>query len=195
MADWDDMALMERFVAGKEDAFKAVYDRYYERLYVFCYGIVKNTQDAEDIVIIILTKLFERYANFQNIAQVHTWLYLSARNNCIDVLRRRRTQGERNATLKGMNLQDIENQSFNDELDALLLEKIMALVGNLPIQSQQVIRLRYLEGMKYKEIAERLRISPRTVENLIRYALERLRTRLGHPKVVAILVLFGAFLS
>jgi RNA polymerase sigma-70 factor (family 1) len=195
MADWDDKALMESLVAGNENTFKEVYDRYYEKLFSSCFGIVKNTQDAEDIVIVTFTKLFKRHALFQSMAQVHTWLFLSARNNCIDVLRKRRRQAGQRIGIREMNSQDIENEAFNDELDVLLLEKIMELVGELPAQSQQVIRLRYLEGLKYKEIGEKLLISPRTVENLLRFALDRLRSRLGHQKLVLILLVLGSFIS
>jgi RNA polymerase sigma-70 factor (ECF subfamily) len=195
MADWDDKSLMECLVAGKENAFREIYDRYYERLFYSCYGIVRNTHDAEDIVIVTLTKLFTRRERFETIAQLQNWLYLAARNRCFDLLRGRRVQAERDEKVRELFAPDAENQALNSELDVLLIEKIMALVGELPPQSQQVIRLRYLEGLKYKEISEKLQISPRTVENLLRYALDRLRRRLGDEKLALILVVLEAFLQ
>ena len=183
MADYEDKALLNDLFNGIESAFKEIYDRYYDRLYLSCFGIVQHTQEAEDIVITTLNKLFERHANFQSLAQVQTWLFLAARNNCIDALRSRRSSRSKMEVAAELNSPSIENQAINDELDALLVERLFQLVEELPRQSRQVIRLRYLEGLKYRDIGAKLNISPRTVENLLRYALERLRSRMTTEKL------------
>lgn len=186
---------MNDLYIGKECAFRKIYDRYYDRLYYSCFCIVRNTQEAEDIAIITLRKLFERHASFRSVNQVQAWLFLSARNNCIDTLRRRRVLMERHLEVENISDQVIVFQSINDELDVLLQDKILHLVQELPRQSRQVIKLRYLEGMKYKEISDRLNISPRTVENLLRYALEQLRSRLISKKLAVFLLLIHRFIS
>ena len=195
MTAWDDKALLSEFIAGKERALKVVFERYYEKLFVFCFGIISNTQEAEDIALVTLNKLFERHADFQSVPQIHTWLFRTARNNCIDCLRQRKRKSERDLSIHQILFDGSENQSINDELDVLLMERINDLVGELPPRSQQVIRLRYLESLKYKEIATKLSISPRTVENLLRYALERMRNQLCRKKLVMVLILLGTCLS
>ena len=78
----------------------------------------------------------------------------------------------------------MEIEVVNDELDVELWEKlrqekrVMDMVDNLPGRSKEVIVLHYLEGLKYREISERLKISPKTVENQLRYALNKLRNAL-----------------
>lgn len=186
---------MNDLYIGKECAFRKIYDRYYEKLYYSCFCILQNTQEAEDIVIITLHKLFERHASFRSVNQVHTWLFLTARNNCIDTLRRRRILMKRQREVADISDQVILLQAINDELDVLLQDKILQLVQELPRQSRQVIILRYLEGMKYKEISDRLNISPRTVENLLRYALERLRSLLTSKKLAVFLLLIHRLIS
>lgn len=195
MTEWDDNALLIEFKCGKECALRVVFDRFYQKLYVFCFAITHDTQEAEDIALITLNKLFERHANFQSVPQIHTWLFRTAQNNCIDFLRRRKRASERDSCMRQIFSDELENRLFNDELDVLLTERITNLVGELPPQSQQVIRLRYLQNLKYKEIAEKLNISPRTVENLIRYALERMRNKLCCEKLVMILLFFGLSLG
>jgi RNA polymerase sigma factor (sigma-70 family) len=190
MAEYEDKALMQDLFTGKESAFREIYDRYYEKLYFISFGIVHHTQEAEDIVIVTLRKLFERHASFQHIQQVQSWLFLTARNNCIDALRKRK-----NAQLNLKKVvdpeQDVENQSFNNELDALLVERLFQLIEELPKQSKQVIKLRYLDGLKYKDIGAILNISPRTVENLSRYALDRLRNTMNNKKLAIFIFLFA----
>jgi RNA polymerase sigma-70 factor (family 1) len=189
MAEQEDKVLIDDLYIGKECAFRKIYDRFYDRLYYSCFCIVQNTQEAEDIVIITLSKLFERHAGFRSLNQVHAWLFLTARNNCIDTLRRRKTLMERHREVENISDQTIVFQAINDELDVLLQDKILQLIQELPRQSRQVIILRYLEGMKYKEIGDQLNISPRTVENLLRYALERLRSLLTSKKLAVFLLL------
>lgn len=184
MADHEDKDLMNDLLLGKESAFKEIYDRYFEKLFVSCFGIVHHTQEAEDIVIITFNKLFERHANFQSIGQMQAWLFLAARNNCIDTLRRRKVLLSTLEKADNTNLPSVEDQSINDELDALLLDRLFQLIEELPKQSRQVIRLKYMEGLKYKDIAEKLDVSPRTVENLLRYALDRLRNTLINKKLL-----------
>jgi RNA polymerase sigma factor (sigma-70 family) len=194
MAEYEDKALMNDFFTGKDSAFKEIYNRYYEKLYYSCFGIVHHTQETEDIVIITFRKLFERHTNFQTLGQVQAWLFLTARNNCIDVLR-----GRKHRLLKfekaGDIEQSVENQYINDELDVLLLNRLLQLIEELPKQSRQVIKLRYLDGLKYKDIGLQLDISPRTVENILRFALDRLRNMLTSKKLVAIFMILQAFAS
>jgi RNA polymerase sigma-70 factor (family 1) len=187
MADYDDKALLNDLFNGNESAFREIYDRYYERLYLCCFGIVQRTQEAEDIVVITFSKLFERHADFQSLGQVQAWLFLTARNKCIDGLRSRRSSQAKLEAAVQLDSPSMENQAINDELDALLVERLFQLIEELPKQSRQVIRLKYLEGLKYRDIGAKLNISPRTVENLLRYALEQLRTRMTSEKIALLL--------
>jgi RNA polymerase sigma-70 factor (ECF subfamily) len=191
MADYEDKALLNDLFNGMESAFREIYDRYYDKLYLSCFGIVQHTQEAEDIVVITFSKLFKRHANFQSLGQVQTWLFLTARNNCIDALRSRRSSQAKLEAAVELNSPSAENQAINDELDALLVERLFQLVEELPRQSRQVIRLRYLEGLKYRDIGAKLNISPRTVENLLRYALERLRSRMSTEKLALLLAILN----
>jgi RNA polymerase sigma-70 factor (family 1) len=175
-----DAELIQTLIEGKQIAYKALYDQYYQPLFYTSYNIVHNTQEAEDIAIISLNKLFQQHTQFKTIGQLRTWLFLTARNKCIDTLRSKKgcqqilTQFENDVA---------ELASFNDELDAMLIEHLFQIMEQLPTKSKQVIKLKYFEGLKYQEIAAQLNISPRTVENLLRYALNILRNKI-HKETV-----------
>jgi RNA polymerase sigma factor (sigma-70 family) len=194
MADYADIDLLNDFISGEEKAFKEVYKRFYPKLYLSCYRIIRykgNQEDAKDIVSITLNKLFSRHKDFKSLPAISSFLFQVARNSCIDFLRQRRGSRELSVDPSGI-------QAINDELDADFLdrvlqeEKVLALVKELPPRSREVIVLYYLQGLKYKDIAGMMGISPRTVENQLRFALDRLRNALIDKKLVIFLLLLGA---
>lgn len=195
MGEYTDIDLLTDFVAGKSNAFREIYDRYYEKLYFISFRILRNKQEAQDIVLITLNKLFVRHAAFESLLQVNKFLYLSARNGCINAIRNRQRLARRHLLSI-----DPDVQAVTDELDAEFLAKlrqeqqVLELVKQLPQRSREVIIMYYLEQMKYNDIAAMLNISPRSVENILRFALQKLRNALLNKRLTAILLL-GALIG
>jgi RNA polymerase sigma-70 factor (ECF subfamily) len=197
MAEASDDNLLERFTKGDDPAFAEIYARYYRGLFVTCLKAIRpmgRVEDAQDIVSMTFLKLYERRTKMHSLPAITNFLYLAVRTASIDFLRKAGRAIETS--------QDVtELQAANDELDAAFLERliqeerVLEMVERLPERSKQVVVLHYLEGMKYREIGERLNISPRTVENQLRYALDKLRTVLMDKKTSGLLLLFTAGLT
>jgi RNA polymerase sigma factor (sigma-70 family) len=171
--------LLADFREGSEGAYSEVYARYYDKLFRSCMAMVQQTQEAQDVAIESLTKLFTHRPAFSTITDLENWLFASARRGCIDVLRRRAAREQRHEAVGG-------KDEINDELDWELMERTFQYVDRLPPQTRRVIILRYLEGKRYKEIGAVLNISPRTAENLVDAALRRLRKNLLGRKMMAL---------
>lgn len=178
--DGTDQEFLTAFNAGDDRVFARVYAHYYPGLFTTCLRIIRpmgRMEDAKDIVSITFQKLYERRAKIDSSKGITRFLYLAIRTGCIDFLRR---EGRNMESSQDM----MEIEVVNDELDVELWEKlrqeqkVMDMVDNLPGRSKEVIVLHYLEGLKYREISERLKISPKTVENQLRYALNKLRNAL-----------------
>ncbi len=195
MADFDDHELLRGFGEGDNKAFGEIYKRYYPGLLANCLKKIKpkgSVEDAKDLVLVTFQKLYERRDKITTMPGVTNFLYLAARTGCIDFLRR-----------KGRALEtphDFENlHAINDEIDAAFWETVIQekrvadMVQALPERSREVIVLYYLKGLKYREIGDQLHISPRTVENLLRYALDKLRGALIEKKASNVLLLATAF--
>lgn len=197
MTEVSDDILVAELISGSEQAFARVYKRYYQPLLLTCFRIIRPKgviQDAQDIVSQTFLKFYERRTKMRSLASVTNFLYLAIRTGSIDFLRKAGRSME-------SSLDMTEIQAANDELDIVFLEqvmqeqKVLELVNELPARSKQVIELFYLQGKKYREIGAELNISPRTVENQLRYALDKLRLVLSNKKMTGILMLFVAGLA
>lgn len=133
---------------------------------------------AEDIVHDVFLKLWDKQVFRLPESDLKRVLYVSVRNACLDYLRRMNMEQEiidhRALQLK---LDELDFFEASDELFMRkdLLDLLMKKVAELPERSQEVFRMSYLEGLKAAEIAERLNLSVRTVENLLYRSLLYLR--------------------
>lgn len=138
---------------------------------------------AEDIVHDVFLKLWDKQVFLLPEDDIRRILYVAVRNACLDHLRRLNMEQEiidhRAVQLK---LDELDFFESSDELFMRkdLLNILMAKVKELPERSQEVFRLSYLEGLKAAEIADRLGISVRTVENLLYRSLVSLRKSCSH---------------
>lgn len=133
---------------------------------------------AEDIVHDVFLKLWDKQVFRLPENDLKRILYVSVRNACLDYLRRMNIEQEiidhRALQLK---LDELDFFEASDELFMRedLLELLMKKIAELPERSQEIFRMSYLEGLKAAEIAERLNLSVRTVENLLYRSLLHLR--------------------
>lgn len=138
---------------------------------------------AEDIVHDVFLKLWDKQVFLLPEEDIRRILYVAVRNACLDHLRRLNMEQEiidhRAVQLK---LDELDFFESSDELFMRkdLLNILMSKVKELPERSQEIFRLSYLEGLKAAEIADRLGISVRTVENLLYRSLVSLRKSCSH---------------
>lgn len=191
MAEFGDQEFIKSFVSGDDKVFGEIYKHYYPGLFTTCLKYIRprgTVEDAKDIVSITFQKLYERRDKINTMPGITHFLYLALRTRSIDFLRRK-------GRVKETPLDPAGLQAANDEIDvgfweSVLQEKqVMDMVRGLPERSREVIVLYYLKGLKYREIGEHMDISPRTVENQLRYALDKLRSALADNRIKGILLL------
>lgn len=159
------------------DLYQHIYTEYAPMLIRFAEKFVSGFF-AEDMVHDVFLKLWDKQVFRLPENDLKRILYVSVRNACLDYLRRVNTEQEildrRALQLK---LDELDFFEASDELFMRkdLLDQLMKKVAELPERSQQIFRMSYLEGLKAAEIAERLDLSVRTVENLLYRSLLYLR--------------------
>ena len=138
---------------------------------------------AEDIVHDVFLKLWDRQVFLLPENDIKRILYVAVRNACIDQLRKVNMEQEyidkRAVQLK---LDELDFYESSDELFMKkdLLQLLLQKIELLPERSREIFKMSYLEGLKAAEIAERLNISTRTVENQLYRALIFLKKSASH---------------
>lgn len=187
----DDRVLVERVQSGDHQAFRLLFDRYHRRAYAVAYGVVKNKQDALDVVQEGFVKVHRHIGKFQGTSSFYTWLYRIIMNLAIDQVRRRKNA-------KGVEFDDRVGRDADEiagdgtllprVLDANpgktvvrreLLEKIQNALEELPEYHRAVILLREIEGLSYEEMAETLGVPKGTIMSRLFHARKKMQAALS----------------
>ncbi len=178
-------------VLSDEVVFSGVYAKYFPRMVVFAVSFVGTAEAAEDIVQDVFLKLHQLKYEFEREAALKSFLYTTVRNKAIDRLRAEQRSQKINQKIGEDYL---DETLLNDELDGDLVYLLAQALRDLPPQSKKVIELLYENDLSYREVADRLGISPNTVKNLRKFALNLLRKKFDGRKLLS-LFLTGMRLS
>lgn len=158
---------------GDEKAFTTLYKRYWPKVYNFSRLYLSSITEVEEVVQEVFVKLWEAREFLREEDNFKGFLFIITRNLIFNQFRKSFNESAYKLTVlhSAMPYYDIE-----DELSAAdLQEFIQKLVLELPPRQQEVFNLSRNEHLSYKEIAERLNISEKTVERHINEALKVLR--------------------
>jgi RNA polymerase sigma-70 factor (ECF subfamily) len=185
------------FTRGEKSGLSAVYNRYYDEILYFTHKLTTSREESEDITIEIFLKLFKLHESFTTEPNIKAFLYISARNNCLNyfrMLRQRKTdRKDFSAVRDGEFTDDIEDQiSQHAIIESLLIKEIYEAVEELPERCRQVFKMIYIEGLDADVIAHQLSITPSTVRSQKRHALELLRVRFADNQLALVLILAAA---
>ncbi len=147
------------------DALKVLLERHREELTFFIYGILKNMEDAEDIMLDAYATIASRTAKFSRKSSFKTWLFGIARNLACNSLRKRRffflpLNEEVDTAESDSGLPEVE--LLKEERNKILYESMKAISP----EYRQVLHLMYFENMEVDEIAEVMGKSKKQVYNL-----------------------------
>jgi RNA polymerase sigma-70 factor (ECF subfamily) len=159
--------------ADDEKAFEEIFQVFYERLLNFCIVYVKDKAYAEEIVSNVLLKLWMKRKESQ-IRNLETYLFISVKNSSLNHLKQ--YSNLRLVYLEDAGVHDIMNlHDPGKELERReLIFKMNEAIEALPLQCKIIFKLVKEEGLKYKQVAEILEISPRTVETQLVRAMKKL---------------------
>lgn len=151
--------LVRRLQDGDEYAFAFFLDTYGKSLYFYCNSILKNSTFSEDIVQESFVTLWERRQDFMSLLPIRVFLYQTARNKCLDLLKHEQVVHKHEAAL----IQELSEDSLDEKMiEEEVLGEIYRAIDELPPECRRVFRLG-LEGLSNQEIADSLSISINTV--------------------------------
>lgn len=171
-----DSELFDRIANDDGNAFQQVFRNHYKHMVMVAVRYLNDKDLSENIVQQVFVKLWEQRKNLQ-IRSFEAYLLVSVRNSCHNEIKHMQ------AVRKYESLpQEIPWQEPPEMTDNTLIEKVYQAIEAMPEQRKKIFKMNRLDGMKYKEIAEALQLSPKTVEVQIGKALKYLRENLSHLK-------------
>ena len=172
----EDHLLLQRMKNGSSVAFDTIYEKYWEKLYNAAYKRLNDEDCAKDIIQDIFLQLWQRREDLQ-IDQLQTYLYTSVRNNVFKYLEKEQRYTPVTTLLEQLS-------AASDKTDALVLRtefmaSFEALIKTLTASQQEIFRMRYHEDLGTLEIAEKLNITRKTVQNQLHRSIAQLRHSFG----------------
>jgi RNA polymerase sigma-70 factor, ECF subfamily len=175
----DDAELVRRHLSGDPDAFRALYEKYGEKVFASAYRIVGEYHAAADLVQEVFVKIHGELRNFKFESKFSTWLFRVTVNHAIN----RSSEGVRHARIHEKIGRDGRGDPGGTKEGRPVDDEIHRALQQLSPKLRTVISLRYLEGLSYEEIAEILEISIGTVKSRLFLAHETLRPMLKDVKL------------
>ncbi len=185
-----DQALLEAYRDGDRVAASALIERHKRRICDYIYMMVRDRMVVDDIFQETLIKAlrFLDEGRYTENGKFLSWVLRIAHNQVIDHFRRRRQQGHINESDAGYDL--LNNSIFSDPtveqkiVSQQIDNDLRALVKLLPEEQQEVVILRYFEGMSFKDIAEKTDVSINTALGRMRYALINMRKMIREKQMI-----------
>lgn len=177
-----DADLVSRATAKDKEAYRQLVERYQSRAISIAYGILKNREDAEDVVQESFVKAYLSLPNFKGDSSFYTWLYRIVYNMSIDVKRKSARTSRYESDIEERELEHsmegaAQSQDGPDE-ELIRKEKLRCIdkaMREISEEHRTVIMLREVDGLDYQEIADVTGVSKGTIMSRLHYARKKLQ--------------------
>lgn len=189
----DEKQLLQEILHGNASAFKDVYRLYYNDLCRYTRKYFPLREDAEEIVQDVLVRIWENRDKLTHVNNLRTYLFTTVKNSSLNRIEHLRVV-QKHADSVALEIKALELESDTDffENQSNIEKEVLKAIDDLPEQCGKVFKMKYIDGMKAKDIADEVNLSQRTVETHVFNGLKLLRQRLAHvlPFVLICLAIF-----
>ena len=180
-SEYADSELVKKSLKGDLESFELLIERYQQAVYNITYYKSRNCFDAEDLTQDVFLAAFKALPTLKDINKFSSWLFGIAYNRCHKWFQRERT--------KIVKFKEISRQLSQQQRMERLKSgqpgtrfageepEIAEFLHKLPGDVKNVLKLKYLEGMSYDEISDKLDIKPHRIDYLIRKGKKLIRER------------------
>jgi RNA polymerase sigma-70 factor (ECF subfamily) len=173
----EETEMISRCQQGDQEALKEIYDKYHKKVYRIAYGVVRQREDALDIVQEVFIKLFRSIKNFQGRSHFYTYLYRMVMNTAIDHARKSGKKFASSLDEEGSfePSDGVEKGPERVFLQKELEERVKRAMDKLPAEQKAALIFRDMEGLSYQEMAEAMGCSIGTVMSRLHYGRKKMQ--------------------
>lgn len=170
--------LVFRLKKGEKNALQELISLYAPKIYRFAFNYLKNKSDTEELLQDVFVKIWEKRETLDPGQNIKPYLYKITVNSIYDLIRKKNREKlfaeylSHHQTLSA-------DSSWNEIIWNEMRSNLDMLIGQMPEQRRKIFLLSREDGLKNHEIAERLNLSPRTVENQLYRAVLYLKENLN----------------
>jgi len=174
----NDLELFSFLQEGNHQAYSEIYNRYQGLLYIYACKIVRNADEAEEIVQEIFFYLWDKRTTINLTTSVSSYLYCAVRYKFFNLLDHKQVRVNYEKSFRDFidSGEAITDNYIREKELSKLIEQQISL---LPLKMRQVFELSRKGNLSNKEIAVKLKISIKTVKNQVNNSLKELRLKLG----------------
>ncbi len=176
----DDHDLFIKIKQGDKHSFETLFRSYYSPLCVFSRRYIKDRDDCEEVVQSFFLKLWEKRDEIDINTSIKNYIFSSVRNRCLNFIKHQKITHEYQTEILKNPENNIDYSGYFVEVD--LQRKIDESISALSDRRKEIFLMSREQGLKYREIADQLGISIKTVETQMGQALKELREKLKEYK-------------
>lgn len=169
-SETDSIALL---INGDQDAYEAIYNEYWPRLFAYVYNRLKSKEATEEIIQEVFFSLWNRRAVLKFNHSLNAWLFTAVKYQLFNYMKADKVRRAYASSYAQFVDADHSNEQYMEYAD--LVNAVEKEVSRLPEKCQQVYRMSRNEHQSIQDIAAALNISHKTVENHLTRALKHLR--------------------
>lgn len=175
--------LISKLVQGNLGAFKKIHRQYYPRLINYARYLLKNDQEAEDLVQDVFIQVWEQRLLLNLDQNFGAFLFTLVKNKSINILKHKIIEEKYLLTQRKFLSEELYHISFELDEDFVssrdkLINELKKLIKQMPVRCGEAFALKWLEGKKNREIAEAMNISETMVDKHLAKGLKIAREKL-----------------
>jgi len=181
----NDKVLIKKLSKGDIKAFDALFGYYSHKLYAFGLKYLKSETDAEELVQEVFIKIWKKREALNLDKSFHSYVFTIAYNQI-------KKQFEKRQMISGMVdvlAPDVaDNSTEKSILYRSILHQVIDLIDELPAKKKRIFEMSRFEGLASKEIAEKVGLAPKTIDNQISEVIHYLRDRVDISDIAVVLL-------
>lgn len=159
----------------RNEAFNLLLKKYQQKIYWHIRRMVINHDDADDLVQDVFIKIWKNLPGFRNDAQLYTWMYRIATNECITFLNKKKQKN--NISLDDVDYELADTLSSADQFSGdQIQKKLQQAILTLPDKQRLVFNMKYFDDMKYEEMSDVLGTSVGALKASFHLAVKKIES-------------------
>jgi RNA polymerase sigma-70 factor (ECF subfamily) len=181
--------LTQKIKTGEKKAYQELFELYAPRIFRFSFSYLKNKADAEELVQEVFLKIWEKRETLDQSKNLKAFIFKVAVNTIYDFIRHKNIENAFGDFVR-TRAELSSNNTWHTVIYEEMLLNIQNLIAQLPEQQQKIFQLSKEEGLSNEEIAAKLNLSKRTVENHLYRAVSFLKEHFKGESLISALFVY-----